>query len=276
MYRTMKALNNNGVLALNVKSGKEVIMLGNGIGFGKRDGDLFEKPDQARMYEMVTKKVSILELLNELDPRYLEITARIIEESKMTLGEMKHTMLLPMADHIAMAVKRAVERKELPNPLRRDIQILFAEEYQAAKRGQVIIEEMTGVKISEDEVGYITLHIHSGRSDERVTEVMSIAMLVQDSVKKIEEGMGVELDPESLGYNRLVSHLRYMIGRVKKNEPVGLDLEDYAKSRFPDAYALASRICREMEQELRMKIPQVETGFLAIHILRVTRPSVLE
>lgn len=276
MYRTMKALNNNGVLALNTKSGREVIMLGNGIGFGKKDGDLFEKPEHAKMYEMVTKKTSVLELLNDLDPKYLEITARIIEESKRTLGEMNHTMLLPMADHIALAVKRAAEGKELPNPLRRDIQILFSEEYQAAKHGQGIIEEMTGVRISEDEVGYITLHIHAGRSDERVTQVMSVAMLVQDSVKKIEEGMGVTLDSESLGYDRLVSHLRYMIGRVKKNEPVGLDLEDYAKARFPEAYALAERICREMEQELRMKIPQVETGFLAIHILRVTRPSVLE
>lgn len=276
MYRTMKALNNNGILALNLESGKEVIMLGNGIGFGKKEGGLFEEPEQVKLYEMVTKRASVLELLGDLDPMYLEITARIIEESRRTLGEMNHSMLLPMADHIALAVRRAREQKELPNPLRRDIQILFQEEYQAAKHGQTIIEEMTGARISEDEVGYLTLHIHAGRADEKVTKVMGTAMLVQDSVRKIEEGMGVTLDLESLGYDRLVTHLRYMIGRVKKNEPVGLDLEDYAKTRFPHAYALAERICREMETELRLKIPQVETGFLAIHIIRVTQPSVLE
>ena len=36
MYRVIKVLNNNGVLALDMEKKQEVILLGNGVGFGKK------------------------------------------------------------------------------------------------------------------------------------------------------------------------------------------------------------------------------------------------
>lgn len=38
MYRIIKVLNNNGILVLDGESQREVILLGNGIGFGHRTG----------------------------------------------------------------------------------------------------------------------------------------------------------------------------------------------------------------------------------------------
>lgn len=38
MFRVIKPLNNNGLLALT-EEGKEVILLGKGIGFGKKSGE---------------------------------------------------------------------------------------------------------------------------------------------------------------------------------------------------------------------------------------------
>ena len=34
MYRVIKVLNNNGILVYHVETGKEMILLGNGVGFG--------------------------------------------------------------------------------------------------------------------------------------------------------------------------------------------------------------------------------------------------
>ena len=39
MYRIIKVLNNNGILVLDGESQREVILLGNGIGFGHRTGE---------------------------------------------------------------------------------------------------------------------------------------------------------------------------------------------------------------------------------------------
>ena len=41
MFRVIKPLNNNGLLALT-EEGREVILLGKGIGFGKKSGERIE------------------------------------------------------------------------------------------------------------------------------------------------------------------------------------------------------------------------------------------
>lgn len=37
-------------------------------------------------------------------------------------------------------------------------------------------------------------------------------------------------------------HIRYMIARARKQEQVNLDMEDYVKEKFPEAYRLAQNI----------------------------------
>ena len=81
--------------------------------------------------------------------------------------------------------------------------------------------------------------------------------------------MGIKLSADSLGYNRLVSHLRYMIARIRKGEPVSLDMEAYARESFPGPYQTAADVCRDMEKRLGMPVASQEAGFLAIHIQRV-------
>lgn len=269
MYRIIKVLNNNGILVLDGDSRREMILLGNGVGFGHRTGERLEQVGEARCYELVTKKSSALQQVNSIDPVLIEAAGRIIERARGALGDLSTDILIPMADHIALAVGRARTGRELPNPFNQDIRALFDREYQAAMDGREIIHEMTGVVISEDEVGYITLHIHAGLSEENVAHSMDMARLVQDSIHCIEAEMDLRLTVDSLGYNRLVSHLRYMIARTRKGEPVNLDMETYARKAFPRPYQVAEGICRDMEKRLGMAVAPQETGFLAIHIQRV-------
>lgn len=211
MYRVIKVLNNNGVLALDMEKKQEVILLGNGVGFGKKMGQRFGGSPDARRYELVKKETSALQAVNGIDPVYIEVTARIIEAAEGLLGPIRHDILIAMADHIALAVSRAKEGCELPNPFSQDIRALFSQEYEAALKGRELIRQELGVEISEDEVSYITLHIHGGLSDENVSQSLELARLVQDGIRQVEEGMGMNLPVASLGYNRLMSHLRYMI-----------------------------------------------------------------
>ena len=269
MYRVTKVLNNNGLLVLDGESGREVILLGNGIGFGHKTGERMESPGEAKRYELVSRQASALQQVNSIDPVFIEAAGRIIEAAESAMGPLSHDILIPMADHIALAVSRARENRELPNPFKYDIKALFAGEYQAATEGIGIIKELAGVSISEDEVGYITLHIHAGLSRENVAAAMEVARLVQDSIRLIEKEMDFGLASDTLGYNRLVSHIRYMIARTRKGERANLDMEDYAKKSFPRTYEAADHVCQNMEQRLGVKVAPEERGFLAIHIQRV-------
>ena len=162
MYRIIKVLNNNGILVLDGDTGRELILLGNGIGFGHRTGERLEQVKEAKRYELVTGKSTALQQVNSIDPVFIEAAGNIIESARKTLGDISSDILIPMADHIALAAGRAREGRELPNPFNQDIKALFDREYQAAMEGREIIREMTDISISEDEVGYITLHIHAG------------------------------------------------------------------------------------------------------------------
>lgn len=48
MYRICKVLNHNGVIALDMNDSKEYVLLGKGVGFGKKPGELFEQLQTVR------------------------------------------------------------------------------------------------------------------------------------------------------------------------------------------------------------------------------------
>ena len=94
---------------------------------------------QAKRYEMVNEKSSALTRVNGIDPVYIEAAGKIIELAEETMGVLQHDILIPMADHIAMAAARAREKKEIPNPFQHDIAALFGDEYEAARKGCEIL-----------------------------------------------------------------------------------------------------------------------------------------
>ena len=76
------------------------------------------------------------------------------------------------------------------------------------------MKNLTDLEFSEDEIGYITLHLHAGLAKENVAQSLETARLVNRCLGLIEEYMNKKLTADSLGYNRLVSHIRYMLARV--------------------------------------------------------------
>ena len=132
-----------------------------------------------------------------------------------------------------------------------------------------IIKEVEGVEISDDEIGYIALHIHSSLGNEKISQAMETAMLVRDCITSIEQNIGKTIDIESLSYNRLMSHIKYMVARTLKGETIKLDMNDYIKERFQKSFEIAEDICRKLGSELNKEIKEVEIGYLAMHIERV-------
>ena len=84
MYRVIKVLNNNGILVYHVETGKEMILLGNGVGFGKKPTEQIEKLPGVKVYSLVTrrKQESVLKTVNGIRPEFIEATGKIIEEAE--------------------------------------------------------------------------------------------------------------------------------------------------------------------------------------------------
>ncbi|HJA18293.1 MAG TPA: PRD domain-containing protein [Candidatus Mediterraneibacter ornithocaccae] len=277
MYRIIKVLNNNGILVYHNETGRELILMGNGVGFGKKPTQQIEDMPGAKVYSLVTrqKQQSILKVVNGIQPGFIEAAGRIIEEAEKVFSEVNHEILLPMADHIVLAAKRAKENRQIPNPFTPDIRVLFSKEYTVAMRGRDIIREMMGYEISDDEVGFLTLHIHAGLSDEQVSVTLDTTRIINEGIQMIEKGFSQKLQEDSLAYTRLMSHLYYMVARTRNGESTKVDFNDFIFTNYPETGRVAETVCSYMGNELKKPVAKEEIGFLAIHIQRVISPETL-
>ena len=271
MFRVKKALNNNTVLAIGESDSREYLLIGKGIGFGKKVSQRMEAPEECAIYSLYehTERGSALELVKDMDPVFLEIAQQVLKESEHVFGKVDWSILFPMADHIAFAVKRIRNDEQIRNPLTGDIQALFHMEYKTAECIRPILKERLGVEIDEHEVSYIALHIHSAIEDENVALSMQIAGTVRECIQMVEEQTGRRIDVMSLSYNRLMNHVRFMAVRVSKGEKLKVDMNEYMLGQFPDAFRMAGVLCSHLEKYLKQPVDEVETGYLAMHIQRV-------
>ena len=275
MYRVRKALNHNTLIAISMENNQEYLVIGKGIGFGKKVSERFEIPEniECSIYSLheQTERGKAMELIKGIEPVYLEIAGKVLAKSEEVFGKIDKNILFPMADHIAFAVQRIRANEQISNPLTDDIRILFHMEYKTAECVKDILWEMLQVEIDEHEIGYIALHIHSAIEDENVALSMQIAMAVRECIRMIEEETGQTIDVMSLSYNRLMNHIRYMVARSIKGEKLKLNMNDYMSVKFPKSFWMATEVCKQLEKQLHRTSPldEVEIGYLAMHIERV-------
>ena len=275
MYRVRKALNHNTLIAISMENNQEYLVIGKGIGFGKKVSERFEIPEniECSIYSLheQTERGKAMELIKGIEPVYLEIAGKVLAKSEEVFGKIDKNILFPMADHIAFAVQRIRANEQISNPLTDDIRTLFHMEYKTAECVKDILWEMLQVEIDEHEIGYIALHIHSAIEDENVALSMQIAMAVRECIRMIEEETGQTIDVMSLSYNRLMNHIRYMVARSIKGEKLKLNMNDYMSVKFPKSFWMATEVCKQLEKQLHRTSPldEVEIGYLAMHIERV-------
>lgn len=272
MYRVEKVLNHNTVIAIHADTHKEYLIMGKGVGFGKKVNERMELRPEDTVYSLQksTERGDAGKLAKSISPVCLEIADEILNQAEKTLGKIDRNVLFPMADHIAFAVKRIQNKEQIPNPLTADIRILFHAEYKVAQCIEEILMERMGIQIDEHEIGYIALHIHSALEEENVSQAMYMAQAVRTCITMVEQESGKKIDVLSLSYNRLMNHIRYMVLRMQKGEALKVSMNDYMEIKFPHSFQIAQTVCEQLGKELKKPVSEEEIGYLAIHIERVT------
>ena len=271
MYRVTKALNHNAILAVKENSTKEYLLLGKGIGFGKKVTEYVKPGEDVRIYALKSdsERGNARELVRDMNPVYLEISNAILKKAEEEFGKIDRSILFPMADHIAFAVERIKRGEQISNPLTQDIQVLFYKEYKIAQLAEELIRQEEGIEIDKDEIGYIALHVHSSICDENVSNAMQIAAAVRECVAMIEDETGSKIDVQTLSYNRLMNHIKYMAARGMTGEELKLDMNEYIEKQFPNSFQIADSVCKHLSRALGIELPEIEIGYLAMHIERV-------
>jgi transcriptional antiterminator len=273
--KVLKALNNN-VLIGNHPTYGEVVIIGKGIGFNRKQGDSIDPTVVEKLFVLKDEKEqkNYIKLLPFLDNDLLEVFISCIElikkRTKATLNEHIHVAL---TDHLLFAVSRLSKGMEMSNPFLIETKALYPFEYDIARDVVKLIGEKTDVKLPEGEVGFIALHIHSAVMNKNLSDVNRHSQLVTKLVDMIEERLRIKLDKESVDYMRLVRHIRFTIERVhsgeKVEEPEKISL--LLKEEYPVCYNLSWKLIKVMQQELRKPVYNAEAVYLTMHLQRLQK-----
>lgn len=270
-YRITKILNHNSFMGIGSKNDQECLIMGKGVAFGKKVGQTVSVTGDARVYSLkeLTDRGEAKDIIKSVSPLCLELANEVLDQAEEEFGKVDRSILFTMADHLDFAVRRIQNGEQISNPLTDDIRIMFYKEYKVAGCIRDLLKEKLGIRIDEHEIGYIALHVHAAIVDENVSQAMEIARTVRECICMVEEETGKSIDVMSLSYNRLMNHVRYMVARAIHGEKLKMSLNDYMSVKFPGPYMTAEKICRKMEKSLKLPIPDIEIGYLAMHLERM-------
>ncbi|MCI6655185.1 MAG: PRD domain-containing protein [Clostridium sp.] len=110
--KILKIINNNVVSACDEK-GKEIVVMGKGLGFGKKSGDILDELKIEKKFSMPDESVTRLEeLLRDIPYEYIQTANKIITMAKEKYGmKLSKIIYITLTDHLNFAITRL--KKEL-------------------------------------------------------------------------------------------------------------------------------------------------------------------
>jgi transcriptional antiterminator len=273
--RIGKVLNNN-VLIAEHPSYEEVVIIGKGIGFNRKSGDLIDTDNIEKLFVLRNEKeqenyIKLLPFIaNDLHDVIISAIDLIKHRVHSSLNEHIHVAL---TDHLMFAISRVSKGMEIKNPFLIETKALYQHEYEIATEVVKLIQEKIGVLLPVGEVGFIALHIHSSVTNKNLSDVNQHSQLVSRLVEMSEEQLEMQIDKESIDYMRLVRHLRFTIERVIKGEKVEEPekISSLLKEEYPLCYNLSWKLIKVMQQSLKKKVFDAEAVYLTMHLQRLQK-----
>lgn len=103
-----KPLNNNVVMAKDQQQ-EEVIVVGTGIGFHKKAGDIIDEQKIQKVFSVADNN-KLAELISQIPGQYIELTEKIVQYAKRKYNLiLNENIYLGLTDHIYFALQRIQE-----------------------------------------------------------------------------------------------------------------------------------------------------------------------
>lgn len=271
-----KVLNNN-TIASHDENGKEIIVMGKGLGFMQKAGNRVDDKKIEKVFKLDhDEQLNQFEtLLKTVSKSVLKVTFDIIDYARLTLGkDLATSIYISLPDHINFAIKRSKEGLLFQNPLLNDVQLFYASEFLVGEYALSQIKEKLGVKLIRDEAASIALHIVNAEYSVNMETTLKITTLISNAKNIIEKELNLELDEHSLDYSRFATHLKFMAQRIFKNSMLqDADLVQMVIERYSKEYEVSKKISEYIKETYEKDMSMGELGFLTIHIYRLSHSN---
>lgn len=217
--KIIRQINNNAALALD-GNGKELVVLGRGVGFPKMPYELTDLSRIERTFYDVNPKY--FGMAADLPRPLVLACAEITERAEIELDcALNPNLPFTLADHLNFAAERLRKGIEISTPLAYDVRHLYPKETELAKQARELLAREAGLKLPDSEVVNIALHLINAEAEAGDMHSMMMTLKALSDVDGIvEKQLAITLNKESFSYSRFSMHLRYLIQRLASGRQV--------------------------------------------------------
>jgi beta-glucoside operon transcriptional antiterminator len=266
---------NNNVVASHDKDNREVVIMGCGLGFQKRAGDVVEENKIEKIFRIDSpaSMERFKDLVADLPLEYLRVSNEIVSYAKEKLEvKLSQNVYLTLTDHISFAIERFKEGMQFSNALFEEVKRFYKDEFLIGKHAIGMITEKLGVELPEDEAASIALHIVNAEFGTKVQNTFTITNVLKDMMNIIVEEAGV-IDEDSLYRDRLLISLKYLVHRmlllpvcqVKEDK----EFYNYVEMNYKKECSVVNRIRKYVLKNYTCVMTEEEKIYLALDIKRM-------
>lgn len=276
MYRVLQSLNNNAALVKNER-GEQAVVMGLGIAFQKRKGDLLrpEKVETVFSLHNEEAKENFLTLLRDIPLDFITVSYSVINH----LVEAYHYpvqeyLYVTLTDHMRCSyqaiLKGTYQESHLP-----DMSGQYPVEYQMAEEALLLFRQKLSEDFPQDEVGRIALQLINAKGETLpdTYQEQELGKQLMERVEAVLQEHGIRRQSRNSNfYDRFMLHLSYFLSNLGREEEGLLTLEELDQSirlANPKAYEIGSQIFSLIQEVVEQTIPDAERFYLVLHIQRL-------
>lgn len=270
-----KVINNN-VVSTQDEKGRELILMGSGLGFQKKPGEEIVEEKVEKKFRLHSKEEfnQFVELIEDMPLEHLRISSEIISFAKNELDmKLSRSIYITLTDHLNFAIERQKSGIEFTNPLYWEIQKFYKDEFRIGCKALEMVKDSLGIELSRDESASIAMHfVNAEMENPNMHETIKTTKLIQNAMNIIRFHFNTRMDTEHVQYSRFVTHLKYLAHRIYTG--MVIENEDHTvfqamAQAYPEDLKCADKIGIYIREEFSYSITEEEKLYLLIHINRI-------
>ena len=268
-----KILNNNVAVVMD-ENGQEKIVMGKGICYKKKPGDVILEEEIDKTFFLSAADISnkFQELIQDIPIEHMAVGEEIIAEAERRLDKkLNDTVYISLIDHVHTSIVRFLEGVTVKNVLLWDIRRFYKEEFKIGLWALELIQEKCKVMLPEDEAGFIALHLANAQMDqESMHNMYEITRIIQEVVNLVKYYFKIDFHEDDVYYFRFITHLKFFAQRlVEQKVYTEDDIEDLwavIRGKYPKSFDCVERITKFIESKYKYHLSKEEQLYLTIHI----------
>lgn len=266
---------NNNIVSSRDSEGNELIIMGCGLGFGKKAGQALDESKVEKIFKLDDKDSleHFKRLLKKLPLEYIQVSDEIISYAKAALGEeLNENVYLTLTDHISFAIDRFKEGMIFNNALYEEIKMFYPNEYTVGCHALYLIEKKTGIRLLEDEAASIAIHIVNAEFNSAISKTFVLTKMIRDMMDIIKEELpACAQDTDHL--DKLAINLKHLVHRMMTETPKqGKEdkvLFNFVRQHCYSEYQLICKVDNFIKDKYECTMTEEERIYITLNVKRI-------